>query len=640
MLDTIRPRLAEGARLRRRSDGSWGVANPESGRSVELAPDQDTLVELIDGERNLAQLAEAHLAKHRFVPFSALRDLLRSLSAAGVLAHSQAELSRAKVYARPNWMQRFGLNVLTALPVPPRPWFAPILSTLALVIAVWTFTGPGRPLGAWDLAMAYLGASVALTFRSLFKAEVAAFAGESPRRVYLASGFGVLHLALDNTGTALLDRGPRAVSHVAALVGAGVAVFGSWGLPGPLMGAAAVLVVDLGPFAPTSFGKLLATLAGRVDLREHARAYLSRRLLRRLGSSDFFSGEGSLIFSTLLSLAWLGMVVRLLLTQGTVRVLEFLAVAVEAQGLEKLLATAGAGVVALLIPVSLFALAAAIVRAALSLLPRARTSSGEQTRPALDADDLARIPLFSRVPARELTAIAQAAQELKFKPGQSIVGQGEPGDAFFAIGRGEVAVQVEDPSGLVREIAHLGPGDCFGETALLEQRPRTATVRAVDEVVVLQLARDAFDRVRQSVGDGGITQILRATAALHRSALFGALSPERLSALALKLSRRSAEQGQVLVREGESGHEFFLVSSGALEVVDAHGTPVSQLGPGDHFGEIALLRDVPRTATVRATEPAELLVLEKDAFIGAMATDLSLSTRLEEIAGERAESRR
>ncbi|MDQ3266959.1 MAG: cyclic nucleotide-binding domain-containing protein [Myxococcota bacterium] len=640
MLDTIRPRLADGARLRRRSDGSWGVANPESGRAVELAPDQDTLIGLIDGERNLAQIAEVHLAQHRFVPFSALRDLLRSLSAAGILAHSRAELHRAKVYAQPNWMQRLGLQVLTALPVPPRPWFAPILSTLALVIAVWTFTGPHRALGAWDLALAYLGASVALTFRSLFKAEVAAFSGEPPRRVYLASGFGVLHLALDNTGTALLDRGPRALSHLAALIGAGVAVFGAWGLPGPLMGAAAVLVVDLCPFAPTSFGKLLATLAGRVDLREHARAYLSRRLLRRIGSSDFFSGEGSLILSTLLSLAWLGMVVRLLLTLGSVRVLEFLALAVDAQGAEKALATAGAAVVAVLIPVSLLALGAAVVRAGLSLLPRAQTSGGEQTRPALEAADLARIPLFSQVAPRELAAIAQAARELKFKPGQRIVGQGEPGDAFFALGQGEVAVQLEDPSGLVREIAHLGPGDCFGETALLEQRPRTATVRAVTEVVVLQLARDAFDRVRHSVGDGGITQILRATAALHRSALFGALSPERLSALALKLSRREAAQGQVLVQEGESGHEFFLVSSGALEVVDAQGSAVTQLGPGDHFGEIALLRDVPRTATVRATAPAELLVLDKAEFIGAMAADLSLSTRLEEIAGERAESGR
>lgn len=640
MLDTIRPRLTPQARRRRRSDGSWGIADERTGRAVELADDQDTLVELIDGQRSLAEIAEAHLSRHRFVPFSALRDLLRSLSAARMLAHTSEELRQARVYARPGWMQRYGLWVLASARVPAARGVAPAFAVIAAAVAVWAFLGPDSGPSAWDLVAAYAGASVALTLRSVFKAAAASLAGEPPRRVHLGVSFAVAHLAFDNSGTALLDRGPRAASHLAALIGAAVAVFACWGLPGPLLGAAAVLVVDLCPFAPTSLGKLLATWAGKVDLREHARAYLSRRLLRRMGSSDFFSGEGSLILSTLLSLAWLGLVVRLLLTRGAPRVLELMAIAIEAEGIEKVLAVAGAAAIALMIPASLFALGAAIVRAGMSLLPRARTAAGEQTRPSLDAADLARIPLFAQVPPRELAAIAQAARELRFRPGERIVAQGEPGDAFFAIGRGEVAVQVEDPSGLVREIAHLGPGDCFGETALLEERPRTATVRAQAETVVLQLSREAFDRVRHSVGDGGVTQILRATAALHKSALFGALTPERLSALALKFSRRPASSGEVVVREGERGSEFFLVSTGALEVVDAQGAAIGRLGPGDHFGEIALLRDVPRTATVRAAEPAELLVLAKSAFISAMAQDLALSTQLEELAGERAESGR
>jgi CRP-like cAMP-binding protein len=59
-----------------------------------------------------------------------------------------------------------------------------------------------------------------------------------------------------------------------------------------------------------------------------------------------------------------------------------------------------------------------------------------------------------------------------------VVREGEPGDRFFALRSGAVVVEHELPSGLTREVARLGAGDCFGETALLDRVPRTASVRA------------------------------------------------------------------------------------------------------------------------------------------------------------------
>jgi CRP-like cAMP-binding protein len=71
----------------------------------------------------------------------------------------------------------------------------------------------------------------------------------------------------------------------------------------------------------------------------------------------------------------------------------------------------------------------------------------------------------------------------------------------------------------------------------------------------------------------------------------------------------------VVVRAGDAGDRFYIVDSGELEIVNgAHGIARH----GDFFGEIALLRDVPRTATVRAIEPLRLYAIARDDFVGAV----------------------
>jgi CRP-like cAMP-binding protein len=74
---------------------------------------------------------------------------------------------------------------------------------------------------------------------------------------------------------------------------------------------------------------------------------------------------------------------------------------------------------------------------------------------------------------------------------------------------------------------------------------------------------------------------------------------------------------QDVVRQGETGDRFYVVTEGELGVT-VDGTAVATLRDGDYFGEIALLRDVPRTATVRARRDSTLLALDRDAFLTAV----------------------
>ena len=73
-----------------------------------------------------------------------------------------------------------------------------------------------------------------------------------------------------------------------------------------------------------------------------------------------------------------------------------------------------------------------------------------------------------------------------------------------------------------------------------------------------------------------------------------------------------------------------------MRLIGEGDAAVATLGPGDHFGEVALLRDVPRTATVRAAEEGVVLTLSRDEFLGAVVRDLGLSRQLERLAAERA----
>lgn len=94
-------------------------------------------------------------------------------------------------------------------------------------------------------------------------------------------------------------------------------------------------------------------------------------------------------------------------------------------------------------------------------------------------------------------AVIAAARRRKFKRGEAICREGDPGDTLFLLDRGHVAVRVTTPLGDTATMRVLGPGSQFGEIAVIESTPRSATVVALDAVETLNLHRDVIQRLRQ-----------------------------------------------------------------------------------------------------------------------------------------------
>jgi len=95
--------------------------------------------------------------------------------------------------------------------------------------------------------------------------------------------------------------------------------------------------------------------------------------------------------------------------------------------------------------------------------------------------------------------------------------------------------------------------------------------------------------------------------------LFAGFNRREIEALGRLMDEIDVKEGRVLTREGASGREFFIVVSGSVRV-ERKGRKVNELGPGDFLGEIALIDHGPRTATVIASEPCRLMVLDIGGF--------------------------
>jgi len=116
--------------------------------------------------------------------------------------------------------------------------------------------------------------------------------------------------------------------------------------------------------------------------------------------------------------------------------------------------------------------------------------------------------------------------------------------------------------------------------------------------------------------------------------LFGELSKAQLAQVASLADEVGLPEGKVLTREGEPGREFFILIDGQVEV-RRNGRKLGTLGPGEFVGELALISDRPRTATVTATKPLRVLVVRDTDFRSVLLRTPQIALKVLEAAAQR-----
>ncbi len=121
---------------------------------------------------------------------------------------------------------------------------------------------------------------------------------------------------------------------------------------------------------------------------------------------------------------------------------------------------------------------------------------------------------------------------------------------------------------------------------------------------------------------------------LRRIPIFAPLPPAAIERLAASLEVVRAAAGAEIIRQGEEGDRFYILRNGSVEL-EVDGKPSGRFGPGYFCGEIALLRDIPRTATVRALTEVDLVALGRDVFVSTVTGHAATSEAAHDVVGAR-----
>lgn len=219
--------------------------------------------------------------------------------------------------------------------------------------------------------------------------------------------------------------------------------------------------------------------------------------------------------------------------------------------------------------------------------------------------------LFAHLDDNERSDIFDAMFPVVHCAGETIIKQGDEGDNFYIIDSGEVAVYVNNEL-----VTTISDGGSFGELALIYGQLRAATVKAKSDVKLWAIDRDTYRRILMG---STIRKRDMYQEFLSKVSILESLDKWERLTVADSLEPVQFEDGQKIVVQGEHGEDFFIIIEGNAAVYQQRSdnedpVEVGRLGPSDYFGEIALLLDRPRAATVVAKGPLKCVKLDRQRF--------------------------
>lgn len=261
-----------------------------------------------------------------------------------------------------------------------------------------------------------------------------------------------------------------------------------------------------------------------------------------------------------------------------------------------------------------------------------RVSKSRKGGPDKDTRDLIigvlkKTPLYAAIPDQgKRSHFVKSFEPVYVEPGDVVFEQGDYGDSFFIIESGELERYISREGGEPLLVSTLGPGNSFGLTCFLYNSPRTATVRVKESAVLWRCVRPTFEKFRDTSVDINVITTFaekrQLRTRLQEHFLFSSL--DHLGARELdKFFLVKFRAGETIFRQGDKGDNFYILRKGEVErhirkPNSEGGTNeeerVLTLGPGSSFGELAIMYDAPRGATMKARSDVECWAISSESF--------------------------
>lgn len=218
--------------------------------------------------------------------------------------------------------------------------------------------------------------------------------------------------------------------------------------------------------------------------------------------------------------------------------------------------------------------------------------------------------MFQVIDEKELNIVIDAMEIMEAPFEAKVIVEGDRGDALYIVESGRLDCK-KVIKGTNTYLKTYKSGESFGELSLLYNVPRAASITAVEDCVLYKLDRDTFNNI---VKDAAMRRREMYEEFLKKVPLLKDLDNYDRTQISDAFKQRKFKQDELIIKEGEEGNEFYFVVEGtcsAMKVIEGVPTHVKPYASGDYFGELALIGDGLRKASIIVTSP-EITVVSLD----------------------------
>lgn len=248
--------------------------------------------------------------------------------------------------------------------------------------------------------------------------------------------------------------------------------------------------------------------------------------------------------------------------------------------------------------------------------------------------NLTHLPLFNYLSSQLLEMIVNRSELKEYPKDTPVIVQGDQASHLYVLLSGGLIVKKQMPSGRTQNISEILPVSIFGEVAVIEEIKRTASVTTTEKSIVLEVPAKMLRQIADDAQYIREIQSFKNAISVNQffssAPVFKDLSETVVQYFISKSRFENFLPNQIIFKQTDPGDGFYLLLRGSVGV-SVNGHTVTRIQQGGFFGEISMIADVARTATIYAVEPVQVLKISRDVFWEILSMDITMAMFIESV---------